>query len=704
MSPMIEDFEAKQSEEGQQVMPEDGVAPDFGRVKADFERAVNDNTQFFDQCKENHDTRYAIWSGQSSDGKKHGRDAGSMDVTPWDGSSDLRCYVADSVIASKVAQSMVAYKRANIAATPIEGGDYARARTVTNFLRWLIFTQIEGLDREIELLLNYRYEKGIAITGQFWETCREKTLQAVKIEDVEAIVEGATQYIQDKTLEDEWIKFVRNKLPDISVKKAQSMVRELRDTGKTSFPIVSREYSKPVLRTFTLDEDIFIHPSATDIQSAPGIYRVQYYTPAQMRSLVVSDGWDAEWVEDAIAECIDREITILPGNGPAPVARDSQNETDKHTGLIGVVYAYEKLSDEDGVPGVYLSVFNPDMPAAHDGRHNGFASFGLLGYAHGKYPFVPHRLEHLSRRLHDTRGVPEIAKGYQDIIKAMRDSGIDAASLSVIPPLLHPKGKAPTRWGPGSRIGVGRGEEYKYADRPVFDNTRVVVEQEMQRDLKEYFGLGGEGVDPQDASFKQQKDTTSLLSSLAEAFEQIWSLYKQYGKDDVYFRVIGASGKNMEKFQKGDAREEYDIYLTFDPASVDLEKQKEKYGLITQIVQTADRNGQVDHAEFLPWAVEAIDPTAAERFILPKDAGIEKFVSEEQSDLVKLANGFDVDIKLGSPAELGMQVMQNWVQAPDIQQKLAQDEVFRERVEKRLKQYNMQLQQEQNKKIGRYGA
>jgi hypothetical protein len=44
------------------------------------------------------------------------------------------------------------------------------------------------------------------------------------------------------------------------------------------------------------------------------------------------------------------------------------------------------------------------------------------------------------------------------------------------------------------------------------------------------------------------------------------------------------------------------------------------------------------------------------------------------------------------------------MQAPDVQQRYQSDEAFKGRLDKRFKQYNFQITQEQNAQIGRLGA
>jgi hypothetical protein len=146
-----------------QLAPEGEDGPDFSALKDAFQRAITESQPYIDQCRQNYQTRYALWTGQTADGKKHSREGSKIDPTPWDGASDLRVYLTDNLINKKVAMMRMAFKRGALSATPIEGNDIKRSRVVSNFMRWLIQTQMPDVDREIELLANYIQEKGIGV-------------------------------------------------------------------------------------------------------------------------------------------------------------------------------------------------------------------------------------------------------------------------------------------------------------------------------------------------------------------------------------------------------------------------------------------------------------------------------------------------------------------------------------------------------------
>ena len=152
---------------GLQLAPVGDEGPNFNLLKKAFEDCVRDNQPYIDQCRLNYQTRYAIWNGQSADGKKHAREGSKTSPTPWDGASDLRVFLTDNIINKKVAMQCMAFQRANLSAVPVGTNDMARSQLVTNFMRWLIQTQIPEVDREVEIASNYLNEKGLAVMGQF---------------------------------------------------------------------------------------------------------------------------------------------------------------------------------------------------------------------------------------------------------------------------------------------------------------------------------------------------------------------------------------------------------------------------------------------------------------------------------------------------------------------------------------------------------
>lgn len=693
-----------------QLAPTEADGPDFGDLKKGFEDCIADLQPYIDQCRQNYETRYALWNGQSSDGKKHSRPQNgvSIDPFPWDGASDIRVFLTDEAINSKVAMLCTAFRRATIVANPVEGNDLKRAKTVANFMRWLVQTQLPDIQRESELLANYIQEKGVAVTGQFWETCQEKTLTTVSVEQL------AQQYpqlqIQQLIFAPEAEDAILGRFEEAygcTAGKAKKMLKELREKGTTTVATEGRARSYPVVRAFNLDQDLFIPHFTTDLEAAPAIYRVQYFTAEKLRSFVNTDNWDADWVEAAIENCRGRLITLAENEYNQPIARSFVYQQQRFTDLIGVVYAYRRLSDEDGIPGIYLTIFNPQLPPSGGIQdHDGYAKHGLLGFAHGQYPFVLHRREYLSRKLHDTRGIPEPGKPAQDNIKAHRDSRVDAASIAMVPPMGYPIGRPPGRWGAGARVPERRPNEYHFLDRPQADPITERSEEILTESFYRYNGFVSRDTDPTFANLKNQQEVDKFLYSWGLAFRQIFKLYQQYGNEEVFFRVIGLKQEDAVRFEKGDPTEDFDFFLTYQVESMNPDVMFQKLEQIAKIVATADRDGVVNYSEWLQVMIESIDPTIADRIIDPKNVGAQRVVQEMQDMLAKVYAGQDQDIKTGTPPDLGLQVIQGYVQNdPVVQQRMNnKGDPFGQRIEKLAKQLNFQKTQQQNAKIGRLGA
>ena len=377
MSSITGDNSIDRKDSDLQLAPTGSSGPDFGTLKQAFEKTVADTQSFADQCFQNYQARFALWNGQSADGKKHAREGAKVDPTPWDGASDLRVYEIDGAINRKVALLMMAFKKANVVASPTEGNDYKRARIVSNFMRWLVNTQIPEVDREVEKLANAFFEKGIAATGQFWETKQEKVLVTLSMEELQGKfpdIDVLTALLDPEAAQQFAAMFEEQY--GCSARKAKKMIAELTTSGTTTVPSLGRRKSYPVLRTFTLDENLFIPPDTTDAEDASGMYRVEYLTPEQMRGMVHTDGWDEGWVEKAIETCRGRNLNLSESEFIQPISRSFVYQQQRFTNKVGVVYAYQRLSDEDGNPGIYCTIFNPTLPP--DESQPGYGNFSLL--------------------------------------------------------------------------------------------------------------------------------------------------------------------------------------------------------------------------------------------------------------------------------------------------------------------------------------
>jgi len=693
-----------------QLAPMGESGPDFDQLKYSFQKCVSDCQPVITQNGQNYAARYAIWGGQTADGKKHSRGPnGQVAPVPWDGASDMRVFLIDNLINDKVAMILEAINKASLVATPVEGNDIKRAKQVSTFMRWMIKTQMPDFEREVELMAQYLQEKGAAVMGQFWETSQEKILTQIRVSDFQSAYPDVdfAQILQSGDVDD-YIKSIFEELYGVSRVKANKMVRELTQFGITTVLVVGRERSFPVMRAFNLDTDLFIPPDTTDIEQATGIYRVQYYTPEKLRSLVNTDGWDKNWVENAIATCKGKMLSVTPSEYMQPMSRSFIYTQQRFTDKIGVVWAYQRLSDEDGVPGIYLTIFSPDLPSSTGGEtwkaHNGFAKFSLYGDSDGRYPFILYRREYLSRKLHDSRGLPEPLKPLQDNIKAHKDARIDTASYNIMPTIFYPIGRPLLTWGAGARVPERRPNEYHYGQPIPFDETTEASLATLNNDARDYAGFAKSDSDEPINPTKNQAEINKIFVSLAASLGQVWRLFKKYGNEVTYFRVVGIQNDDGSEFQRGPDEEQFYFEMRYDIRNSDPEFQQKQIEGMMNLAAQMDRTGAVDWTEFLQVGLDAYDPTIAAKILRPADVGAEAVIAEVQDDLTKLWAGIPVNVKPKTPPQIALQTLQNWAQSPDVVARYHADPAFKERVDVYQKQVQMLSDQQNNIQIGKLGA
>lgn len=698
-----------------QIAPQDDSGPDFSQLKSNFQTCVTNNNPYVTQTASNYATRYAIWGGQSADGKKHARGPnGQIDAVPWDGASDLRVYLVDNLINDKVAMMLEAINKASLVAQPVEGNDIKRAKQVSTFMKWMIKTQMPDFEREMELGAQYLQEKGAFLMGQFWETSQEKILTTIRLSDLQAQFQDIDlQQLLDSGDVDDYLKSIFEEIYGVTRAKAAKMLRELARNGITTAAIVGKERNYPVMRALSLDTDAFIPPDTTDIEAATEIHLVKYYSPEKLRSMVNTDGWDKNWVENAIATAKGKMLASTPQEFMQPMSRSFVYTQQRFTNKIGVVWTYQRLSDEDGVPGVYLTVFSPDIPPTPGGvgadmvkygAHKGYAKSGLYGDTDGRYPFILYRREYLSRKLHDSRGLPEPLKPLQDTIKAHKDARIDTASYNIMPTIFYPIGRPLLKWGAGARVPERRPNEYHYGEPIPFDQTTEASLATLVNDARDYAGFAPSDSDEPINPTKNQAELNKLFGSLAASLHQIWNLFKKYGNEVTYYRVVGIQSEESTRFERGPEDEDFYFQMVHDLRSSDPEYQAKKIDRILQLAQAADRNGAVDWTEMLQVGMDSEDPSIAARVLRPAEAGAEAIINEVQNDLTKIWSGIAVNVRPNTPPGIAKQTLQNWAQSRDVIARYENDEAFKERVDVYAQQVQMLEDQQNNKQVGRLGA
>ena len=665
--------------------------PDIKSLRYAYDQSVVELEAYFDLCRESYDERRNWWPGKSRDLRKHGADA-----FPWEGASDMESHVIDERITRLVSLFMASLSRANIRAFPVEVQDVARSKVVSNFLKWMISSgYISRFNREMELGANYLLERGLLISYVGWHSEDRKFLQRLDLNQIAQVSPELAEMILSGQNEDQMVAMLQQTFDGVTVKRAKNALAELADVGSAELPVVRRQVNAPEVKTLAPDGDFIFPPYVTDPQRAPYCFWKTYYTAQELENKIATDGWDEDFVEHVIDRYRGVNIDSIEREQEGRRSLSLTDNAYEAEELIEIVYGFQRLVDkEDGSEGIYCTVFHKEFSG--DGDIPGYAKFELLnGYE--DYPVVVTKLSEDSKRLYDTMTVPSLLKGIQQQVKIERDSRIDRNSLATVPPILHPVGQAPTDWGPGRYVPYRRKGDIDFGPTPPYNQGSLEMEKTMEQQADRLVGL--DEVSPI-SQIRKQFLVDKFLSHSAEVISQCYRCFQRFGPDQIFFRVTGVPDPQM--FNKGNADENFDVTISYDVLNTDPEKQENKLNQMVSLLQL-DRNGRINVDNLLTLIAGSVDPVLADGVLEPVEVAQEKLLKDITDDLSKIYAGIEVPAR-PSGAQAALQVIQQYSQQQDIQQRLQEDEAFAARLQKYAGQYQFAVQQAQNAQIGRIGT
>ena len=665
--------------------------PDIKSLRYSYDQSVTELEAYFDLCRSSYDDRRNWWPGKSRDLRKHGADA-----FPWEGASDMESHVIDERITRLVSLFLSALSRANIRAFPVEIADIPKSRIVSNFLKWMITSgYIPRFNKEMELGANYMLERGLLITYVGWHREDRTFLQRLSLEQIAAINPEVGAMIGEGSDDDQIIRMIQGSFDGVTKKRAKKALKDLRKLGMAELPIVKRQVNAPEVKTLAPDGDFIFPPYVTDPQRAPYCFWKTYYTPQELQNKIITDGWDEDFVDFVIERYRGVNIDSIEREQEGRRSLSLTDNAYEAEELIEIVYGYQRLIDkEDGSEGIYCTVFHRDF----DGNElaPGFAKFELLnGYE--DYPVVVTKLSEDSKRLYDTTTIPDLLRGIQNQVKIERDSRIDRNSIATLPPILHPVGQAPSDWGPGRLIPYRRKGDIEFGPAPIYNSGSVEMEETQEAQADRLVGLDQEGPLSQ---IRQQFLVDKFLSHTAEVIRMCYRCFQRFGPDSIFFRVTGVPDPQV--FNKGNPDENFDVTISYDVLNTDPEKQENKLNSMISLLQL-DKNGRINVDNLVTLIAGSVDPVLADSVLQPVEEAQQQILKDVTDDISKIYAGIEMPARPNG-AEIAMQILQNYVQQPDIVARLQSDPAFSARLQKYMGQYQFSMQQAQNAQIGRIGT
>ena len=667
--------------------------PDVDELKADFDRCRLSLGFWRDRAEEARDVRRNEWAGKGRYGRKEGDDA-----FPWAGASDLEPNLVNPLIDGDVALLKSSLKKGNLVAAPVESGDIKTAKLVTEFMQWRLGTMDE-MPREAGVAANHLLETGTAFLGIYWKREVTRVYESISLEEIAAQAPEVAAAIADVDMAEGVVEMARAAFPNLRKSRVKKMISELRRDGVTEIPSERVVSNRPAVRAYELGRDLILDGNVLDLQTARAIYCVHWYTPESLKEKVLLDDWDEDFVDDAIEVTTGKSEVGMSLIGEYSYGDGSSVPRD-YEGLVRLVTCYRKDIDEDGVPICSTTIFSEGV--------EGYAKHGPTMYDPGKYPFVAITREHLSRRLLDSRGYPELLRSYQLAVKTEMDSRRDRASLSTVPPVEYLVGRRPEKLGPGTQVPVRRRGEVGYMEIPKFSQASTQVEMELRALANRVTGRPTSELDAVEANTLRQSLVDNWLFGWKEVLRMVWSLQRQYGGPEVWFRVTG--NEEGAEIVMDDTADLYDFDITWDTMNADSEKVLKKLETVGQILAQYDRSGQARYDEYLKVFLEAVDPNLASKLIAPAQEATNQEIAETSADLAKIFSGQVVNAPQNANTQLRLQIMQQYLQGTqeipgsDIQARVEEDEQFAARLQNYASQLEFQEQQQRNALTGALGA
>ena len=671
-----------------------GKEPNIQALNKAYDQTTNELESYFDQCRNNYDDRRNFWPGKSSDLRKHGADA-----FPWEGASDMEAHTIDERITRLVSLFMSSLNRANVRAYPVESGDISRSKVVSSFLKWMTTSgYIPRFKQEMELGANYLLERGVLITYVGWNREDRRYLQKLNLEQIAQISPETAEMILNEAQEDMVIGSLEQAFDGVTKKRAKKAIKSLRKTGFAELPVIRRQIDAPNIKTLAPDGDFFFPSYVTDPQRAPYCFWRTYYTAQELENKVITDGWDEDFVQYVIHNFKGVSIDSVEREQEGRRSISQMEDVYEAEELIEIVHCFQRLIDkEDGAEGIYETIFHRDFTG--DDEAPGYAKFQLLnGYE--DYPVVVTRFSEDSKRLYDASTVPDLLRGIQQQVKIERDSRIDRASIATLPPIMHPVGQAPTDWGPGRFIPYRRKDEIHFADAPNMEDVQASIEIEKTL-LEQADRVMGLDETSQISGVRKQFFVDKFLQHASEVLRMSYRCFQRFGPDSIFFRVTGVP--DPMEFSKGDPDENFDVVVSYDVLNTDPDTQENKLKQMVQLMQL-DRNGRINVDTLLDVLAGSIDPILADAVLQPTEVAQEKALKDITDDLTKIHAGIEVPARPNA-GQIALQLIQQYVQQPDIAQRLQTDQGFAERLNKYQQQYQFaQMQQINATQYGQFGT
>lgn len=700
-----------------------------------------DTNDYYDRVQEAHDARFALWDGQSDDGRKHEAAIGKTPF-PWEGASDTRLRRIESIILEQKNTCLAAFNRGAFQASGVDQDqDPAAAAKIAPLLKWLFRNRMRTeIRNELNFLLNWRLTYGTAVLWIDWRQEMRMEEKEVTLDDLLSMaiqravmeaeeaglnaeetlatamesVEDLTEKVFSEEYEPVAIEMLLADNPHLDKSNAKAMLEELQEFGETTFPNPYVHTNQPRWTACRPGFDIFWPYRTSNIQEARFVARAEILSRAELEAKEVEEGWDPKFIKFMVDK--GEGVIYQAGTHQELNSQDTrgfmdgsnhtyQDRIEEYRDQYQVMHFYYRGKDKKGFPVIYRTVTSPlcgtdkDMDAK-------YAAYGLdeiNQFDHGLIPAVEFRAEYFHRPIMEDRGISEIAWTAQNELKTQRDADIDMASMSSSPPMVVTRQRAgvPIIWGPNRQIPAQRVGSIEFVDPPKYDGRGEIMREQIEDDLANYFGLMRDGVPEDKVMLFKQVLVDDFLTSLSEAAKMTIAVYQQFGDPVTISRITNAPPVEVSPEE---IRGQYDILIEFDVRDL-LKEQAELKANVYETAGTLDTEGVLNRGAMAADLLYSYSPTVADRIVKDAENAAQDEIAKAKGDLGLMSQGIEPLMVPGGNFRLRAQVITEDLQKnPELAAKFQQSETNQAILQNHMQHLEFQAQQEQNKMIGKVGA
>lgn len=627
--------------------------PNISALIEEAERAQLDKANGFGRLQTAEAERYQMRDGKDGSGRlwqKNLADKKTL-VRPWDGAPDPDAQLTDEICESEVDLDLVARAQAvpGAVATHLTPATAAAVGELTAVLRFVQRALESDLEDGEELLAQIKATHGVSVLHSVWlerwelvereldlESFLTQTAQVAGPDNARALCTA----ILDPALEEPAVAYVQQLFAYVPRKRCRQIVRDLRQTGQTTFLDRQLSEKRPSLEILIPGYNYFIAGSSGGLTQARMHLVVYRYHQAQLEAKAADEQWNAAFVER-----VAKTRGLFSNYSEAQRAKMLRAEEDRTDETIEiwktVVFQFDEAT---GAAGLYCTIFSPHISPAggEEVSEEHYARHYLHGGDGRTPPFHLARREVTGPSVFDSRGVPDITASNNAVIRNLQKAGVCRAHLEVDPPraLIGAGWTKKPSIAPGVLLETllpGASVQDLSPQRGSPQVAEAAIER-LERGTHRLFAFPDNETHPARWQPRALRKARRALAPYRAAFTQLVIMCYQELAPEELADVIG----HWPQLTAQDVMR-HRITLTYDPRALDADWRKGLQELVMELLQI-DKGGTIDTNKTITILGNAYDPTMIES-IVRDQAGASAALQRTVQDAVN-------DIMLGNPPPL----------------------------------------------------